>query len=30
LCEDIRAGHKRPCCRPWCPHRNEKAKKWFT
>jgi uncharacterized protein YdeI (YjbR/CyaY-like superfamily) len=29
LCEDIRDGKKRPCCRPGCPHRNEKAKKYF-
>ncbi|USN58653.1 MAG: YdeI/OmpD-associated family protein [Candidatus Peribacteria bacterium] len=26
---DILAGKKRPCCWPGCPHRNEKAKKWF-
>lgn len=27
--EDLRKGKKRPCCWPGCPHRNEKAKKWF-
>ncbi len=29
LCEDLRAGKKRPCCWPGCPHRRESAKKWF-
>ncbi len=29
LCEDLRAGKRRPCCWPGCPHRNEKAKKYF-
>lgn len=28
--EDLLAGKKRPCCWPGCPHRNPKAKKWFT
>lgn len=27
--EDLLKGKKRPCCWPGCPHRNEKAKKWF-
>ncbi len=27
--EDLRAGKKRPCCWPGCPHRNPKNKKWF-
>jgi len=26
---DLLKGKKRPCCWPGCPHRNEKAKKWF-
>lgn len=25
LSEDILKGKKRPCCWPWCPHRNENA-----
>lgn len=29
LHEDILHGKKRPCCRPWCPHRRESAKKRF-
>ncbi len=29
LCEDLRNGKRRPCCRPGCPHRKESAKKWF-
>lgn len=28
LQEDIRAGKKRPCCWPGCPHRRESARKW--
>ena len=28
--EELRAGKRRPCCWPGCPHRNPKAKKWFT
>lgn len=28
--EDLQKGKKRPCCWPGCPHRNPKAKKWFT
>lgn len=27
--EDLLSGGKRPCCWPGCPHRSEKAKKWF-
>jgi uncharacterized protein YdeI (YjbR/CyaY-like superfamily) len=30
LLEDLRKGKRRPCCWPGCPHRNPKAKKWFT
>ncbi len=30
FCEDIREWKKRPCCRPWCPHPRESAKKWFN
>lgn len=30
LCEELFEGKKRPCCWPGCPHRNEKAKKWFS
>lgn len=30
LQEELLAGKRRPCCWPGCPHRNEKAKKWFT
>jgi len=29
LCEDLRAGKRRPCCWPGCPHRRESAKKYF-
>jgi uncharacterized protein YdeI (YjbR/CyaY-like superfamily) len=29
LNEDLLKGKRRPCCWPGCPHRNEKAKKWF-
>lgn len=29
LSEDIRAGKRRPCCWPGCPHRRESAKKYF-
>ncbi len=29
LQEELLAGKRRPCCWPGCPHRNEKAKKWF-
>lgn len=29
LSTDIKAGKKRPCCWPGCPHRNQKAEKWF-
>lgn len=29
LREELRAGKRRPCCWPGCPHRNPKAKKWF-
>lgn len=29
LKEDILNGRKRPCCWPGCPHRRERAKKWF-
>lgn len=30
LCEDLRAGKRRPCCWPGCPHRRSGAKKWFN
>lgn len=30
LQEELLEGKRRPCCWPGCPHRNEKAKKWFT
>jgi len=29
LQEDLLKGKRRPCCWPGCPHRNEKAAKWF-
>lgn len=29
LCGELLEGKRRPCCWPGCPHRNEKAKKWF-
>jgi uncharacterized protein YdeI (YjbR/CyaY-like superfamily) len=29
LVEDLRAGERRPCCWPGCPHRRESAGKWF-
>lgn len=27
--EELLSRKKRPCCWPGCPHRNEKAKKYF-
>jgi hypothetical protein len=27
--EDLRAGKRRPCCWPGCPHRRPSARKWF-
>jgi uncharacterized protein YdeI (YjbR/CyaY-like superfamily) len=30
LSEQILEGHRRPCCWPGCPHRSEKARKWFN
>lgn len=27
---DLKAGKKRPCCWPGCPHRRPSAAKWFT
>lgn len=29
FCEDLRAGKRRPCCWPGCPHRRPNAQKWF-
>lgn len=29
MCDDLQQGKKRPCCWPGCPHRSERAKKWF-
>lgn len=29
LCADLRAGKRRPCCWPGCPHRRPSAQKWF-
>jgi uncharacterized protein YdeI (YjbR/CyaY-like superfamily) len=29
LAEDLRAGERRPCCWPGCPHRRKSAGKWF-
>lgn len=29
MVEDLKAGERRPCCWPGCPHRNPNAKKWF-
>lgn len=29
LGEDLRAGKRRPCCWPGCPHRRPNAAKWF-
>ncbi len=26
---DLKAGKKRPCCWPGCPHRRPSAAKWF-
>ena len=28
-CQDLKAGKRRPCCWPGCPHRRPSAKKWF-
>jgi len=30
LSEELLEGKRRPCCWPGCPHRNVKAKKWFS
>ncbi|USN56942.1 MAG: YdeI/OmpD-associated family protein [Candidatus Peribacteria bacterium] len=30
IVEDLRAGKRRPCCWPGCPHRNPAAQKWFA
>lgn len=30
LNEDLKAGKKRPCCWPGCPHRRPSAAKWFN
>jgi uncharacterized protein YdeI (YjbR/CyaY-like superfamily) len=27
--EELKAGKRRPCCWPGCPHRRPSAKKWF-
>lgn len=27
---ELAEGKRRPCCWPGCPHRNPKAKKWFS
>lgn len=29
-CEHLRAGQRRPCCWPGCPHRRSSAQKWFS
>lgn len=29
LCDELRAGKRRPCCWPGCPHRRPSAQKWF-
>jgi uncharacterized protein YdeI (YjbR/CyaY-like superfamily) len=29
IATDLKAGKRRPCCWPGCPHRNPNAKKWF-
>jgi uncharacterized protein YdeI (YjbR/CyaY-like superfamily) len=29
LCQDLRAGKRRPCCWPGCPHRRISSGKWF-
>lgn len=29
LWEDLLKWKKRPCCWPWCPHRNPKTEKYF-
>jgi uncharacterized protein YdeI (YjbR/CyaY-like superfamily) len=30
LVMQLKGGDRRPCCWPGCPHRNSKAKKWFS
>jgi len=27
--EELKAGKRRPCCWPGCPHRRPSARKWF-
>ncbi len=29
MLEEIKTGHKNPCCWPGCPHRNPNTQKWF-
>ena len=29
LSVDLKAGKRRPCCWPGCPHRRPNAQKWF-
>jgi uncharacterized protein YdeI (YjbR/CyaY-like superfamily) len=29
LVTQLKEGTRRPCCWPGCPHRNQKAQKWF-
>lgn len=29
LVEELKAGVRKPCCWPGCPHRNPAAQKWF-
>ena len=29
LVEELKAGKRRPCCWPGCPHRRPGARKWF-
>ncbi len=28
--EEVKAGKRRPCCWPGCPHRNPKSAQYFT
>lgn len=30
MMDELKAGKRKPCCWPVCPHRRSSAQKWFT
>ena len=30
MMDELKAGKRKPCCWPGCPHRRSSAQKWFT